>query len=91
MPDFTVPSTIPVASVQVDEDSDIITWQPPAEPNGMIQHYNIRISQNGTGGEELVHVVPGVTETSYDLSTLGLRAGTYVVQVGSLFFILYDV
>ena len=80
-----------MASVQINEDSDVVTWQPPAEPNGVIQYYNIRISQNGTGGEELVRVVPEVTETRYDFSTLGLRAGTYVIQVGSLFFILYDV
>ena len=73
-----MPSTIPVVSVQVDEDSDIVTWQPPAEPNGVIQFYNIRISQNGTG---FVSEVMRVTETSYDFSTLRLSAGTYMIQV----------
>ena len=85
---LTVPSTIPMATVQVDEDNDIITWQPPAEPNGVIRYYNIRISQNET---RFVREVTRVTETNYDFSTLGLSAGTYGVQVGSLFFILYDV
>ena len=77
-----------MASVQVDEVNDVVTWQPPAELNGIIQFYNIRISQNGTG---FVREVTRVTETRYDFSTLGLCAGAYGVQVGSLFFILYDV
>ena len=34
-----------------------------------------------------MRVVTGLTETSYDLSTLGLSTGTYMIQVGSLFFI----
>ena len=75
-----------MATVQVNEVNVIITWQPPAEPNGVIWYYNIRISQNGTG---FVREVTRVTETSYDFSTLS--AGAYGVQVGSLFFILYDV
>ena len=73
-----MPSTIPVVSVQVDEDSDIVTWQPPAEPNGVILYYNIRISQKGTG---FVSEVTRVTETSYGFSTLRLSAGTYMIQV----------
>ena len=77
-----------MASVQVDEVNDVVKWQPPAEPNGVIWYYNIRISRNGTG---FVREVTRVNETSYDFSTLGLSAGTYGVQVGSLFFILYDV
>ena len=82
-----MPSAISPAVIQVNEDSDIVTWQPPAEPNGVIQYYNIRISHdNGTGGEELVRVVPGLMETRYDLSTLGLHAETYVIQVSLLFF-----
>ena len=78
-----------MATVQVDEVDDIVTWQPPAEPNGVILYNNIRISHyNMTGGEEVVRVVPEVTETRYDFSTLGLSAGTYVIQVTSLFFLL---
>ena len=78
-----------MATVQVDEVDDIVTWQPPVEPNGVIQHYNIRISRyNMTGGEEVVRVVPEVMETRYGFSTLGLSAGTYVIQVTSLFFFL---
>ena len=73
---------------QVDEFNDIITWQPPAEPNGVILYYNIRISWNRTGEEELVHVVTELTETRCNFSTLGLSTGTYMVQVGSLFFFL---
>ena len=75
-----------MASVQVNEVNDVVTWQPPDEPSGVILHYNIRISQNGTG---FVSEVTRVTETNYDFSTLGLSAGTYGVQVGSLFFILF--
>ena len=81
-PHSVVPSAIPSAVIQVNEDNDIITWQPPTEPNGVIQYYNIRISrESGTGGEEVVRVVPELTETSYGFSTLGLSAGTYGVQV----------
>ena len=82
-----MPSAISPDEIQVNEDNDIVTWQPSPEPNGVIQHYNIRISHdNGMGGEELVRVVPEVMETRYDFSTLGLSAGVYVIQVGSLFF-----
>ena len=81
-PDFAVPSTITMATVQINEINDVITWQPPAEPNGVILHYNIRISRNGTG---FVREVTRVTETRYDFSTLGLSAGTYGVQVCLLY------
>ena len=76
----TVPSAISSATVQVDEVGDIVTWQPPPQPNGVIQNYNIRISR----------VVQGVTERSYDFSTLELSAGTYMIQVSSqLCFAVY--
>ena len=79
---LSVPSTISMDTVQV-EASNIITWQPPTEPNGVIRYYNIRISRhNGTGGEGSVQVVQGVTGTRYDFSMLGLNAGTYMIQVG---------
>ena len=81
------PSAISPAVIEVNEVNDIVTWEPPAEPNGVIQYYNIRISRdNGMGGEELVRVVTEVMETRYDFSTLGLSAGTYLIQVSSLFF-----
>ena len=73
----TVPSAI--LSVAVDEVGDIVTWQPPPQPNGVIQNYNIRISR----------VVQGVTERSYDFSTLELSAGTYMIQVSSQLVLLY--
>ena len=75
----TVPSAISSATVQVDEVGDIVTWQSPAQPNGVIQHYNIRISR----------VMQGVTERSYDLSALELSAGTYMIQVSSQLVLLY--
>ena len=82
-----MPSAISPAEIQVNEVNDTITWEPPAVPNGVIQYYNIRISRdNGMGGEDLVRVVTEVMETRYDFSTLGLSAGIYVIQVGSLFF-----
>ena len=74
----TVPLAISPAAVQVDEVDDIITWQPPAQPNGVIQNYNIRISR----------VVQGITERSYDFSTLELSAGTYTIQVNSQLVLL---
>ena len=82
-----MPSAISSAVIEVNEVNDTITWQPPAEPNGVILYYNIHISHdNGMGEEELVRVVTEVMETRYDFSTLGLSAGVYVIQVGSLFF-----
>ena len=87
-----MPTAISPAVIKVNEVNDIITWEPPAEPNGVIQYYNIRISRgNGMGGEELVQVVTEVMETRYDFSTLGLSAGTYMIQVGSLLFIFLQV
>ena len=74
----TVPPAVSPAVIQVDEVDDIITWQPPAEPNGVIQNYNIRISR----------VVQGITERSYDFSTLELSAGTYTIQVNSQLVLL---
>ena len=86
-PHPTVPSVILSAVIQVNEVSDIATWQPPTEPNGVILYYNIRISRdNKMGREQLVQVVQGVMGKKYDFSTLELGAGTYVVQVSSLFF-----
>ena len=75
-----VPSTILSTAFQVNEVDEIVTWQPPAQPNGMIRYYNIRISHvDGTGKE---FVVTGVTETTYDFSALGLSMGVYIIQVG---------
>ena len=75
-----VPSTILSTAFQVNEVDEIVTWQPPAQPNGMIRYYNIRISRaDGTGKE---FVVTGVTETTYDFSALGLSVGIYKIQVG---------
>ena len=75
-----VPSTILSTAFQVNEVDEIVTWQPPAQPNGMIRYYNIRISRaDGTGKE---FVVTGVTETTYDFSALGLSVGVYKIQVG---------
>ena len=46
--------------LQVNETTDIITWQPPAEPNGITTFlYQVRV---GEGREQLV-VVPEVMET----------------------------
>ena len=44
-----------ISTIQVNEASDIISWQPPAEPNGQILHYNICIYrgrgwESGAGG-----------------------------------------
>ena len=79
-----------MATVQVDDANDIVTWEAPAEPNGVIQYYSIRISRdNVMGGEELVQVVTEVMETRYDFSTLGLSAGIYVIQVSSLFLYFF--
>jgi len=53
-----VPSAISSAVIEVNEVNDTITWQPPAEPNGVILYYNIHISHdNGMGEGELVRVV----------------------------------
>ena len=76
------PPTITPETVQVNEANDIITWQPPAEPNGQILHYNIRIYRvEANGNEELVDTVREVQGTTYDFSTRGLSGGTYNIQV----------
>ena len=75
-----MPSIILSTAFLVNEVDEIVMWQPPAEPNGIIQYYNIRISHvDGTGKE---FVITGITETRYDFSALGLRMGFYVIQVG---------
>jgi len=70
-------------TVQVNEASDIISWQPPTEPNGEILHYNIRICRVGENlTQELVETVREVQATTFDFSARGLNAGTYNIQVG---------
>ena len=70
-------------TVQVNEASDNISWQPPAEPNGRILHYNIRIYRmDRNGNQELVDTVREVQATTFDFSTRGLSTGAYYIQVG---------
>jgi len=78
-PLLPVPPAITPETVQVNEISDIISWQPPAEPNGQILHYNIRIRDVN---QELVDTVSEVQGTMFDFSTRGLNTGTYNIQVG---------
>ena len=70
-PLLPVPPAITLETVQVNEISDIISWQPPSEPNGEILHYNIRMD-----------TVSEVQETTFDFSTRGLNTGTCNIQVG---------
>ena len=78
-----VPPAIMLETIQVNETSDIISWQPPAEPNGQILHYNIRIYRvDGDGNQVLVDIVRGVQGTTFDFSTRELNTGTYNIQVG---------
>ena len=82
-PLLPVPPAITLETVQVNEISNIISWQPPSEPNGQILHYNIRIYRlDGDGNQELVDTVSEVQETMFDFSTRGLNTGTYNIQVG---------
>ena len=72
-----------ISTIQVNEASDIISWQPPAEPNGQILHYNIRIyCVDGDLNRELVDTVSEVQATIFDFSTRGLSTATYSIQVG---------
>jgi len=69
-PLLPVPPAITLETVQVNEISDIISWQPPAEPNGEILHYNIRIYHvDGNGNQELVDTLREVHGTTFDFST----------------------
>jgi len=82
-PLLSVPTSITLETVQVNEISDIISWQPPSEPNGDILHYNIHIYRlDKDGNQELVDTVRGVQGTTFDFSTRGLSVGTYNIQVG---------
>ena len=84
-PLLSVPTSITLETVQVNEISDIISWQPPAEPNGEILHYNIRIYRVDRNlNQELVDIVSEVQATTFDFSTQGLSVGTYNIQVGCL-------
>ena len=84
-PLLSVPPSITLETVQVNEASEIISWQPPAEPNGEILHYNIRIYRvDRDGNQELVDIVSEVQATTFDFSTRGLSVGTYNIQVGCL-------
>ena len=77
-----VPPAITPESIQVNETNDIISWQPPAEPNGEILHYNIRIYRvGGDGNQVLVDTVTGVQGTSFNFSSQGLIIATYNIQV----------
>ena len=82
-PLLPVTPAITLETVQVNEISDIISWQPPSLPYGDILHYNIRIYRlDRDGNQELVDTVSEVQETMFDFSTRGLNAGTYNIQVG---------
>ena len=84
-PLLSVPPSITLETIQVNKASDIISWQPPAEPNGQILHYNIRIYRvDGDGNQLLVDTVRGVQGTTFDFSTRGLSVGTYNIKVGCL-------
>ena len=82
-PLLPVRPAIMLETVQVNETSDIISWQPPAEPNGQILHYNIRVYRvDWNGNQVLVDTVREVQATTFDFSARGLNAGTYNIQVG---------
>ena len=72
----TVPSVIDNSVIEVDEDSDVISWVPPTDPGGEILFYQILITRD----RENVRTVE-TTENSLDVSSLDLDPGRYEVQV----------
>ena len=64
------------SAIQVDEDLDVVSWEPPTDPGGEILFYQILITRDG----ENVRTIE-TTENSLDVSSLGLDAGRYEVQV----------
>ena len=56
----------------------MVSWEPPTDPGGEILLYQILITRDG----ENVRTVE-TTENSLDVSSLGLDAGIYELQVRS--------
>ena len=72
----TVSSVIDDSAIQVDEDSAVISWDPPTDPGGEILFYQILIRRDG----ENVRTVE-TTQNNLDASSLDLDPGRYEVQV----------
>ena len=64
------------SAIQVDEDSDVVSWDPPTNPDGEILFYQILITRDG----ENVRTAE-TTQNSLDVSSLDLDPGRYEVQV----------
>ena len=76
LPLSTVSSVIDNSAIQVDEDSDVISWEPPTDPGGEILFYQILVTRDG----ENVRTAE-TTQNSLDVSDLDPDAGRYEVQV----------
>lgn len=62
-----------------------LAWSPPEPPQGIILHYNIRIT-SPTTNQEIVPLVEGVTDTFFDLRPYVLSDGEYLIEVSKNLF-----
>ena len=70
--DITVP--------EVSEGGSVVSWSSPVPPNGVILHYNIRISRNDTG--ELVVFIEEFNARQLDVTQYNIeRHEAYVLEV----------
>ena len=67
-----------VSDIPAPHDS-VVRWAPPNPPQGIILHYNIRITHSDTG--ELVRLILEFKSTSIDVSSEVISDGRYKVQV----------
>ena len=67
-----------MSDIPAPRDS-VVSWVPPNPPQGIILHYNIKITKSDTG--ELVRLILMVNLTTFDVSSEVMSAGAYSVLV----------
>ena len=70
---------------EVSEGGSVVSWSSPVPPNGVILHYNIRISRIDTG--ELVVFIEGFDGRQLDVTQYNSieRHEAYVLEVRSAY------
>jgi len=69
-------------AVSLTTDGTAVSWS--TTPSGPVAGYNYTVTADADGTGEALNSATGTTETSVDLSKLGLETGTYYVHVQAL-------
>ena len=64
-----------------------VVWSAPDPPQGIILHYNMRIS-SASSGEVIVPLVEGIENTFFDVRPYALSDGDYFIEVGVAYCVI---